>query len=904
VVRIGHLPFAALVWAALAAPALAGEGMRITAKEIVTWAEGGERVFVLEKDAGIEAPGGSLAADAMVVRFDEKAAASGGTIEIRVYSEKAGVGSVTVLTGSGELAVDDTALRSSNAPIESELVARADKAFLAEAGSRTADAAAAPDAKGAGSEGTGHTAAASGTAQAGAAGKPETGDSTAAGAGDKETKAEIIPGMRLPEGESIITYSPIDSDYYDSEMEKIGNATRIVITGGIEIALGEYKMRAGNMVIYAIESDEGKVSEVQIYAEENVRFITPSATLDADRLFYDSAGNSALLVSARLYAQLTREGLPLILRAERVRSYGGTLYKATEGYATTCEFGKPHYKLWAKSTSIIPVKHPDGTDSALVISRDNRFYAGGVPVLRWPRLSRDIKEIYTPLRRLSIDNSDSFGNCVYTTWSLFDFFGGETASSWAARMSKWSQLEGSVDYRSKRGTGAGLEFDYDRPEIRGAAEGYHIKDRGTDGNGFVPPSDDRGRLRWRQRTRYGQYQIDTELSYISDRGFLPEYYERETKEDKAPETYLYVKRPWEHAQAEFLYRARLNDFQTQTEYLPQGRLDFVGYPLWDGSVLYSSTTRAGNVRFSPDDAFRMPSRQTQRFDTLHSFEAPLPTSSGFTFTPFTRFRESYWDDAADGRHADRFAGSWGAKIAAPPVWRTYDVSSRLFNVNRIRHVVNFDVTYEDVYNSTRRPTELLPFDDVEFVGETKAATLALRQRFQTKRDAVAEGEAQRLVNLLTLDAEADYFPEPGDDNAGRAWSNVRANSRAAVTDDVSVILDGDYDTYQGRFDKAAAWLRVDHYPRTTFSLGNRYIRPVSSSVLTATVDHVITDRWDICLVSQYDFDHGQMLDERFVLRRRVHEFAIEFKVKYDKGRHDTTVGIDVYPLGIGGIRRF
>jgi len=928
----------------LSASAAAGErGAHLSASSIQTWVEQNQRVFTLEKDASVATEEGGLSGDAMVVWFDEKPSSKSGAINLKVYSEIRGVGSMTAFTTTGGLFVTDSTLTAYGRPRESALFARARKALAA--GDQAADGgrplaatdvadAANPAAAAASTESTVETGKGEGAAAAAGVGstasevaKPESApaggvgstaselakpeaapaapgakapEEKAAGGRRPEEKAPLFEMPKLPPGTEPIevTFTPIHETKPNLETRKEDGTTIYIVTGGVEVGgLGPNKVRAENIVVRIVETPEGKPKEAGVYAEENVRLTLPSVTIDAHSLYYEYPSNRAVMLKAEFYMTLTKEGLPLIMRAQTVRALSGNRFRADNAYVTTCEFGHPDYRMAASTVTVTPIRDAEGNESAMVVAENNRLYIGALPVLWWPRLSRDIKDTHTPLRRFSVGpRSGRFGSYVYTTWDMLDFMGGRSPESWAARVSQWGDLTANVDYREKRGPGTGSDFRYARGKTVGELLTYYIDDRGTDANGFKPSSDNRGRVKWGQRTFYEKYQIDSELSYLSDRGFLTEYYEREAKEDKEQETYVYVKRPWEHAQASFLYRARLNDFQTQTEYLPQGRLEAVGYSLCDGKVVYNSTTLADNVRFSPDEASGEKRFQTQRFDTKHIFDAPIAAPCGLTFTPFATVRESFFDRRVDGGGTDRFAGSYGAKVGLPQIWRVYDAHSALLDVDGLRHIASVDFTYEDVYSSTRRPSELLQFDDVDTVRRMEVLTPALRQRLQTKREGLEPGEPKRIVNLLTLDAEADWFPEPERDNGGREWSDVRINSRMMITDDVSLVADGKYNTYDEEFDKYGLWVNINHWPRTTLALGDRHIRGASSAVLTGMIDHEVTERWRLGTLVQYDADQGRMANSKVVVTRSLHRFAMEFTFGYDRGRRDTTAGINIYAV--------
>jgi lipopolysaccharide assembly outer membrane protein LptD (OstA) len=846
------------------APALASQtDLTLSARLVRTWLDDSTRVFMLEGDARVERDGSTLAADNMVLWFNEKEARKTGRMTLTVYSETGGLGAVNTLTTEGALTVSDAGFSAAGRPVHSPLLARAvDARRQWQRALRESARAAVPP------------------TPAAPPGAPPS----------------LVPGAveLAEEGPIEIRYAPVDSDGYSLKTSTRDDETLVTIRGGIKITFAVYTMRADNIVIWHAPATEDTEQRLQLYAEGDVSFRSPAARLDAKSLFFDYGLRRALLTEAEVYTHLSGENIPLVLRAGEVRVFSDRVFRARNVSATTCEFGVPHFRVESRKVTVTVLGDREDR-SALVAARDNRFFLGEVPVLWLPNVSRDIKETHTPLRRVEVGNSDQFGNYVQTRWDLLDMFAGRSGESVAARVSRWADLTGNLDYYEDRGTGGGIDAAYELDEITGEFIGYYLDDRGTDVNGYQPTSEDRWRLKWRQRAFFGTVQFDTELSKISDRGFLREYYEQEAKEGKEQETYLYAKKPWDNAQASFLYRARLNDFQSQTEYLPEARFDVASYSFLDGRLIYRSTTRAGNLRFRPDKDLPVSSYQTQRADTWHEFDLPTQ-AGGFTFAPFATVRSTWYDEAADGDQATRYVGSWGARLGLPPLWRVWNVESALLDIHRLRHIAVLDFTYEDFYDATKTPDELLAFDEVEQVDTFEAATIRLKQRLQTRRRSATEGEPDRTVDLLSLEVESDYFPEPGRDNAGNPWSDVRLYGRANVTDDFSILTDSDYDTYDDRFDKAGVWLYMDHGPRTTWGLGHRYLRDISTSTVTGHIDHEITDRWSIGLLGQYDFDEDKLLEETVVLRRNLHRFILEMAVDYDRGRDDTSVSVRIYPL--------
>ena len=77
-----------------------------------------------------------------------------------------------------------------------------------------------------------------------------------------------------------------------------------------------------------------------------------------------------------------------------------------------------------------------------------------------------------------------------------------------------------------------------------------------------------------------------ELSYLSDRGFLEEFFESEFDNGKEQETLLHLKKQRANWAFTALAQTRLMDFTTATERLPDLGFFVVGQPLWGQMLTY------------------------------------------------------------------------------------------------------------------------------------------------------------------------------------------------------------------------------------------------------------------------------------------------------------------------------
>ena len=61
-------------------------------------------------------------------------------------------------------------------------------------------------------------------------------------------------------------------------------------------------------------------------------------------------------------------------------------------------------------------------------------------------------------------------------------------------------------------------------------------------------------------------------------------------------------------------------------------------------------------------------------------------------------------------------------------------------------------------------------------------------------------------------------------------------------------------------------------------------------------DFMGPERWRLGTLVQYDADQGRMANSKVVVTRSLHRFAMEFTFGYDRGRRDTTAGINIYAV--------
>jgi len=282
------------------------------------------------------------------------------------------------------------------------------------------------------------------------------------------------------------------------------------------------------------------------------------------------------------------------------------------------------------------------TPEATVVSSAHNFLRiGDVPVFYLPSLAHDINDREFALRSVRVGNSSKMGAFAETRWNAYQLVGVR---------SRHTDLDLMADHYSKRGLGLGLDFDYGTEGMFGNALTYFIEDSGdSDRNGAEVAKDHRGRFLWRHRSELGDgWRAEGEFSYLSDRGFLREYFEDEFQEGKDQETVLYLRKLDGNKGLRLQVDKQVNSFDTTVERQPGLNYDLIGQPLLGGFAVYTSSYDTAYLHREIDDelAARNPDR-TVRFHTDQELAFPFALWA-FRFSPYYKLQLTAADRGRDG----------------------------------------------------------------------------------------------------------------------------------------------------------------------------------------------------------------------------------------------------------------
>ncbi|MEZ6095653.1 MAG: hypothetical protein R3C03_15730 [Pirellulaceae bacterium] len=465
----------------------------------------------------------------------------------------------------------------------------------------------------------------------------------------------------------------------------------------------------------------------ELYLEGNVVFQKGTRVIYADQMYYDATTNHGTILNADMLTPVSNYNGLVRLKAKVIEQVDDNQLNAIGAAFTSSRIGVPRYWLQSDRIEInrMPTAQLDATtnrpvfnsltgqvettDEYFAESAGNYLYVSDRPVFYWPRFRTNLNDPSIYLEQLRFGNDRIFGFQAHTAWDLHQILGFRNRPE----NSRWL---GIVDYLSDRGVGFGSELDYARQSLfglPGTAEGYYrgwfINDSGTDNLGrgrtaLVPEKEFRGNSLLRHRSRFEPgYSLRAEFGYLSDRNFLEQYYERRWDTEKDYTTGLWLERNIGTQSFNAIANYQLNEFFTQTSWLP--RLDHfvIGQPLLGDRVVWHNHSHVGYGRFRPATApldpvdlapfdwtaWEASGATGVRAGTRQEFDLPFQVGP-VKVVPYVLGDVTYWQEDLAQNDLLRGYGQVGLRTSLP-IWKVDPtIQSTLLNVNGLAHKIAFE----------------------------------------------------------------------------------------------------------------------------------------------------------------------------------------------------------------------
>lgn len=769
----------------------------------------------------------------------------------------------------------------------------------------------------------------------------------------------------------------------------------IFVTGGVILTVGDpasllLDIEADRVVFWTrgnpqqlfsgMQTPEGQTTrQAEFYFAGNVEIRSQTGretkTLRASEVYYDVSRNVAVAHDADL--EFKQPGLPdpVHMRADELLQLSPTQFKSyrTEVFSSRLP-SDPGLKVYVSESTLDEVRVPKRTIFGTQLIDDKtgqpetaeqRLFKGrtvlleleNVPVFWLPYLQGDANDPLGPLEQINVGFNRVFGAQFMTTWNVYDILGVDPIPG-----TRWKL---QADVLTSRGPALGTEYDYAGKDLfgltgryNGLFKSYGIYDTGTDNlGGGRGPDDDHPIWRGRILERHIQelpydFTFQTQISVLSDKNYLEQYFKNEFDRDVNQETYAYLKQQRANWAWTVLAEPNIRNWVTETEWLPRADGYLLGQSFFDlftynvhGSAAYAKL-RPTDVPPPPFESTDQAAVSTGRFDVWQELSLPFYLGP-VKVVPYGVIDLTQYTEDIEGNSQGRFYGAGGVR-GSMPLSRLYpDVQSEFLNVNGIYHKIvlssNFYAAHSDVshtmlpqldrinddatdqalrdikpleplfnpahgallatsplYDPQLYALRRLVDDRIDTLDTIEELELDLRQRLQTKRGYPG---MQHTVDWMTLDLSASYFPNANRDDFGENWAFLQYNYTWNVGDRTALVSTGWFDPV----DNGARVFTIGTYfnrpDRTNFYLGYREIQPLESQAVTGAVNYVFSPKYAMSLSSTYDFGTNQSLANALTFTRMGSDLQVSLGVTYNALQNNFGMVFEILPNLVPESRR-
>ena len=625
-------------------------------------------------------------------------------------------------------------------------------------------------------------------------------------------------------------------------------------TGNVSITYKDIKITSEKIIVN-IDKKEG-------VAEGNVTLYQAGNVFRADKVLYDFEQKTGQLIHGDMKMP------PWYGEAESIDKIDDKLFKLNRSYVTTCDFEEPHYRIEAKT---IKVYLNDRVTAWHVF-----FYVKNTPVMYVPYYNHPLKD-NLPQVNIVPGHNDEWGAYLLSAWRYY--------------FHPDSKGHLHLDWRSKRGIAEGFDYKYGLRKFgKGYSRFYYIHDE-EPGTGI--PDD-----RWRVQLRH-KWDVDKnvfmagEFHKLSDQNLLKDFfYKEEYERDNQPPTYLTLIGAKENYAVTVLYQRKVNDFFTDTERLPEARLNIRKLKLFNHLNLYykNETSFAMlNQSFAND----VPGSRTgdsydaTRLDSYNELSYPFKLLGFLSVDPFIGTRETFYSEDATGNdNITRYLFTTGVDLYTR-FYKIYDFETDFLNldIHDIRHLIIPSAKYAYIREPNVDPEELRQFDEIDELRQGNGVELSLQHKLQTKREG--EDGTRKTVDLLSFIISSEYVFK---DDFGRDNKLLDIEYDLEIRPYSWMYIDADarLDREDRRFDAFNADLYVVKDEDLKFGTGYRYERHENAQVTGHITYHVNKEdwkkHWAFNIYERYEIREEKFQEQQYTIIKDLHCWFGEFtcRIKDEK----------------------
>jgi hypothetical protein len=188
----------------------------------------------------------------------------------------------------------------------------------------------------------------------------------------------------------------------------------------------------------------------------------------------------------------------------------------------------------------------------------------------------------------------------------------------------------------------------------------------------------------------------------------------------------------------------------------------------------------------------------------------------------------------------------------------------------------------------------------EIADDLMALRMGVRQRWQTKRGPAGN---QHIVDWLTLDMNATYFPDDQRDNFGQEFGLLDYDLRWHLGDRFTVLSDGFADLFGDGLKTISGGILINRPTLGNGYLGVRSITgPITSNVLVGSFSYRLSEKWITTAGAAFDFENTGNIGQSFTVTRIGESFNVTAGFNVDSSKDNVGVAFLVEPRFIPNSR--
>jgi lipopolysaccharide assembly outer membrane protein LptD (OstA) len=583
------------------------------------------------------------------------------------------------------------------------------------------------------------------------------------------------------------------------------------------------------------------------------------------------------------------------------------VYNATNAFITADDIYNPTLKIRASHIRIVPGKRIEATHATL--------WLGDVPVFYFPYYVR---------------NLGPHANNLNATPGYRSRYGAFILGTYTWQLNE--QLDGEVhlDYRQKRGVGAGPDFNFHLGRWgEGKLSYYFTRDEDPSTNGMLAPVlENRQRLSLDYNANpYTNFNAKSQVRYQNDIGVVRDFFEGEYRHDPQPNTFVEVNKFWQNFSLDVLTQPRVNDFYETVERLPDVRLSGFRQQLGSSALYYESESSAGYYRrvFAETNGFLGGlSYSAARADTYHQITLPQTFFGWLNITPRVGGRFTYYSDASGVGEATTNAGAGdeiyrgvfntGAEVSfkASRLWA--GVENKALDLNGVRHIIEPSANYVYIPKPSDRPPALPQFDyelpslrllpnefpeynAIDSIDAQNAIRFGLRNKIQTKRN----GQVEDFLNWevftdwrLRRNDGIDNQTGTNQTDFSDIYSDLTLKPRSWLT----LQSQTRYDIDEVKWTMALNTMTIKPNDTWSWTIGHFYLRrdqinsPTGlgegNNLATSTLYYRVNENWGLRASHHYDIIRRNMREQYYTAYRDLRSWtcAVTVGLRDEPGRSD------------------